>query len=203
MIRISYFLILFVFSFVSECNGQNNPWQLKKDEDGIQVYVRTNDESSFDEFKAVTRLENCSWEDAASLLVDVANYENWFPDCSISKVLEHKYKYKKVYYIETEAPWPVANRCGIYEQTVELFDNQPKAELVFVADTTRSIELGDKVRITEALGKWTLEEKDGSLNVIYQFKGNPGGDIPAWIANAFVVKHPFETLTNLKKQLGK
>ena len=64
-------------------------------------------------------------------------------------------------------------------------------------------EVKDFLRIREGSGYWELTEDDNkNVKVIYQFHGEPGGDIPAWLANSFVVRHPFETLKNLKNRLG-
>jgi hypothetical protein len=199
MYRLLILLHLFAFSFFSECNAQSNPWELEKDNHGIKVYVRAHEGSDFDEFKATITIQECSLNDALKVLLDIDNYEAWFPDCVNPKVLEQINEYHDIHYIETTTPWPVENRWGVYEQTTTFSNNDTKAEVVFIAQSTYPIEVDDMVRITNARGKWILEEVNSSLTIIYQFKGNPGGEIPAWLANAFVVSHPYETLTNFKK----
>lgn len=203
MYRIYILLHLFAFSFISECTAQVNLWELKKEENGIKVYVRSNEESSFDEFKAITTIKDCQLLDGLKVILDVNNYEAWFPDCSNPKILEQIDEYHDIHYIETISPWPVDNRCGVYEQTAIISNNDTKAEIVFLAQAAYPIDVKDMVRITDAWGQWTLEEKNDVLTIMYQFKGNPGGDIPAWIANAFVVKHPYDTLENFKKLMEK
>lgn len=60
------------------------------------------------------------------------------------------------------------------------------------------------VRIRKGSGYWDLEEdNDGNVKVVYQFHGEPGGEIPSWLANSFVVSHPLVTLNNLIKILNK
>jgi hypothetical protein len=55
------------------------------------------------------------------------------------------------------------------------------------------------VRVRKGSGFWELEEDSiGNVKVIYQFHGEPGGEIPSWLANTFVVTHPFKVLENLK-----
>jgi hypothetical protein len=63
--------------------------------------------------------------------------------------------------------------------------------------TIQECSLNDALKVL--LNIDNLEEVNSSLTITYQFKGNPGGEIPAWPANAFVVSHPYETLTNFKK----
>jgi hypothetical protein len=189
---------LFVFFFIFQTSGENSGWELRKDANGIKVYVRPVEQFSFDEFKAISSVENCSLNEVLEVLLDVNNYQTWLPDCTNPKVLEQKGKYHDIHYIETVSPWPVRTRYGVYEQIATFSNNNEKVEVVFKALPAYSFEVNNMVRINVALGKWTLEENNKEVNITYQFKGDPGGNIPAWLANAFVVKHPFETLENIK-----
>lgn len=191
---------LFVFFFITNGYAQDT-WQLKKDDNGIKVYTRANAESSFDEFKAILTISDGSLKDALKVILDIKNYESWFPDCANPKVLKQINEYHDIHYIETLTPWPAQNRYGVYEQITTLSNNDTRADIVAEAKADYPMETEGMVRITEALGKWTLEEKNNELTVTYQFKGSPGGSVPAWLANAFVVDHPFETLTNFKEQI--
>jgi len=191
---------LFTFLFIGGSHAQDS-WQLKKDEADIKIYVRPNPESSFNEFKAILTIRDGSLKDALAVIVDVNNYEAWFPDCSNPKILEQINKYHDIHYIETLTPWPAQNRYGVYEQITTLSNNDKRAEVVAEAQADYPMEGEGMVRITEALGKWILEEDDNVLTITYRFKGSPGGSVPAWLANAFVVDHPFEALTSLKEAM--
>lgn len=60
----------------------------------------------------------------------------------------------------------------------------------------------DFLRIRKSSGFWELEEDDNkNVKVIYQFQGEPGGEIPAWPANSFIVRQTFETHKKLKNKL--
>ena len=50
------------------------------------------------------------------------------------------------------------------------------------------------VRVTRSTISWnvTMPTKN-TINIIYIFEAEPGGSIPAWVANAFVEKGPYET----------
>lgn len=203
MYKAFLFLPLLLFSFIGSISAQSPAWELKKDENGIKIYVRENAQSSFNDFKGVTTIPGGSAMDGLKIIMDVNNYEAWFPDCSDPKILEQIDAYHDIHYIGTISPWPADDRCGVYEQTAVMSNNDTKAEIVFVAKPDYPIdEDDDKVRITDAQGKWTFEEKDNVLIVTYEFQGNPGGDIPAWLANSFVVKHPFETLESFKEMMA-
>jgi hypothetical protein len=177
-------------------------WNLKKDKDGIKIYTRSIEGSSFDEFRGITTIENSSLEEVLSVIFDVKNYESLFPDCMNPKVLKQDGKYYDIHYIQVKAPWPVKNRDTVYEQKA-VVDENGKHALVSLKPLPDFIaEDKDFVRIREGSGFWELDEDEGNnVKVTYQFHGDPGGDIPAWLANSFVVTQPFQTLVNLKNRL--
>ena len=58
------------------------------------------------------------------------------------------------------------------------------------------------IRLKEAEGFWQIKEiEENKISLIYQYYGEPGGSLPAWLVNMFIVDGPMDTLTNLKKML--
>jgi hypothetical protein len=55
------------------------------------------------------------------------------------------------------------------------------------------------VRVSRVKGFWQLKPYEGGVEVVYQVHSDPGGSVPAWLANSFVVDAPFNTLINLRK----
>jgi hypothetical protein len=189
--------MLLFFNFYSE-----SEWKLKKDKDGIEVYTRTFEGSLFDEFKGVTTIENSSLEKVLAVILDVKNYGSLFPDCMNPKVLKQDGKYYDIHYIQVKAPWPVKNRDTVYEQKTVIDENGKHALVSLKPLPDFIVEDKDFLRIREGSGFWELEEdENGNVMVVYQFHGEPGGEIPAWLANSFVVTQPFQTLVNLKNRL--
>ena len=59
------------------------------------------------------------------------------------------------------------------------------------------------VRISRGSGFWLVKEIiPGQLELIFQMQVDPGGNIPAWLANMFVVDTPLHTLTELKRMMS-
>ena len=189
-------ILLFIIPF------PESDWNLKKDKDGIKIYTRSIEGSSFDEFRGITTIENSSLEEVLSVIFDVKNYESLFPDCMNPKVLKQDGKYYDIHYIQVKAPWPVKNRDTVYEQKAVVDENGKHAFVSLKPLPDVIAEDKDFVRIREGSGFWELDEDEGNnVKVTYQFHGEPGGDIPAWLANSFVVTQPFQTLVNLKNRL--
>jgi len=175
---------------------------LKKEKDGIQIYTRSIEGSSFNEFKGVAVIQNISLTDVLDVILDVKNYESLFPDCKNPKVLKQDGKWYDVHYVLTKGPFPVKDRDSVFEQITVIDKNGKHARVTLNPLPDYIPEKEDVVRVKNGSGFWDLEEDaNNNVNVIYQFHGEPGGDVPAWLANSFVVTHPFKTLANLKKRL--
>lgn len=178
-------------------------WELKKEEDGIKIYVRSVEGSSFKEYKGETVIKNVSLTDVLDVIFNVEKYDKLFPDVSGQKLLKQIDKYHNIHYIIVHTPWPVADRDNVTELNANIADDGKTAKVSIVS-------LPDYVPAEKGLvrvhgkGFWELKESpDGNVSVKYQYHGNPGGSIPAWLANSFVVSHPLETLENLHKRLDK
>lgn len=191
------FLILLFISLFS-----NSEWNLKKDKSGIKIYTRSVEGSSLEEYKAITTIDKSSLAEVLTVILDVENYGSLFPDGMNPKVLKQEGKYFDVHYIQVKAPWPVKNRDTVYEQTTVVDENGKYAIVTLKPLPDFIAEDKNFLRIREGSGYWELTEDDNkNVKVTYQFHGEPGGDIPAWLANSFVVTHPFETLKNLKDRV--
>jgi hypothetical protein len=177
-------------------------WNLKKDKDGIKIYIRNVEGSSFDEFMAITTIEESTLNEVLTIILDVKNYESLFPDCMNPKVLKQDGEYYSIVYTQTKGPFPVKDRDSVFEQKTQIGNNGKYAKISLISMPGYIAENKDFVRIRKGSGFWELEEDDNkNVKVIYQFHGEPGGEIPAWVANSFVVGQPFETLKNLKNRV--
>jgi hypothetical protein len=197
MLNLLFLTVLVSFSYFLE-----SEWNLKKEKDGIIVYTRSVEGSSFEEFKAITTIEHSSLSDVLEILMDVNHYESLYPKIVNTKLLKVDGKYYDIHYFQIEAPWPLKNRDSVYEQKA-VVDKDGKHALVTLKPLPDYIpENEDLVRIRKGSGFWDLtEDSNNKVTIIYQFHSEPGGEIPSWLANSFVVDYPFETLTNLKNRI--
>jgi hypothetical protein len=112
--------------------------------------------------------------------------------------------YDFIYYSETHMPWPLTNRDAIIHLQIRT-DSLPK----FLIVTGKSVEgfvpeFPSRVRVPhyEATWKVTMPASD-QLRINYLVEVDPGGSIPAWVANMFAEKGPFGSFSNLAGQLNK
>lgn len=177
-------------------------WNLAKDEDGIKVYTRTIEGSSFKEFKGITDLEG-NLESFVSVLRDVPNFTVLFESAAAPKLLKREGDTLQIHYLQTETPWPVTNRDGVYEYVYKYNAAQKELFVSLRALPDYTDVNKDLIRVPKATGFWKAKDLgNGKINITYQLHAEPGGSIPAWLANSGAIDLPFNTLTNLKKRIG-
>ena len=197
MNKILFSVLLFVIFF------QQQEWQLKKEKNGISIYTRSVTGSAFAEFKGITTIENSNLPEVLAVISDIKNFTTLFPDCMNPKILKQEGEHNFIHYSQTKGPLTIKDRDCIMEQKT-VIDKGGKHAIISLKPLPGYIpENNDMVRVRKGSGFWEIEEDNGRVKVVYQFHGEPGGEIPAWLANSFVEIQPFETLTNLRKRLKK
>ena len=54
----------------------------------------------------------------------------------------------------------------------------------------------------EGYGSWKVSDMgEGKLEITFQMQIDPGGSIPAWMANMFAGDTPYQTLTGLREAM--
>lgn len=183
----------------------NSDWELKREKNGIQVFTKKIEGSTFKAFKANMNVQAGSLEEVTSAILDVENYVNLVPNTKKSKILEVFNDGKNIHYSYSDAPWPISDRDGIYEQNAIYFPNERKVvvDLLNIDQHPKMPPIKGVVRMKEGSGKWIVKELEKeNFYVYYEHHGEPGGNIPAWFANAVVVDIPYDLFTNLKKVIS-
>jgi hypothetical protein len=201
MIRLLYVAAAAVALIVDNAAFADAPWSLAKASDGIKIYVREVPNSRLREFRGEVELTATS-ERVVKVLHDAESFHKWMPDVVTSDLLQATAT-EQFHYLEHAAPWPVAQRDGVYHFTYS------RAEDTGAAVTTVNVEAAPnyvpavkgKVRIPRADGYWKLVPTSTGVAVTFQMHADPGGAIPGWLANQTVVDTPFKTLQALRQYL--
>ena len=171
-------------------------WRLVKDEAGIQVYLQQIPGSSFQAFRGVTRIR-ADMPRLLALQDDVSGACAWIHACSEQKLLKHEGDLSWAY-SRFHTPWPVQPRDSILQVTTTRdADGRVTRTLHGVADFLPPQQ--GFVRVSKVEGFWSLTPREGEIEVIYEVHSEPGGSVPAWLANSFVVDAPFNTLQGLRQ----
>lgn len=196
----SHLMLLLMLLSTSHLLAQKD-WVLKKDKENIQIYVKKVDGYAMKVYKGVTEMET-SVSTLLAVLMDVPGFVEWAPKTKEARLLDQKGENQLVYYLLTDAPWPVNDRDGIYTLTAQK-DMETGGVIVKTGSSPDYIpEKKGVVRIRHSEGFWKLIPLgSGKVQVIYQNHSEPGGNIPAWLANSSVVDVPFTALSNIKERV--
>ena len=177
--------------------AQAEDWQVAKDEDGIKVSLSDVAGSKYKAYRGETVI-NANMAKVRSFQEDVAGACKWIHECKMQKAL--KQDGDKVWtYTQFNTPWPVTPRDSVLMVTsVNGADGSLTRKL---EGQPRYIpEESGFVRVAAVDGFWKFVPKGPNQTAVtYQVHTEPGGSVPSWLANKFVVDAPFNTLKALKE----
>lgn len=176
-------------------------WTLKKDDNGIQVYSRSNEQSKYNELRVQMTVQ-ASLSSLASLVLDIGNYPNWSFNTKQTSILKTVSPSELYFYSEIHSPWPASNR----DLAIHLLVTQDQNSKVM---TIHAEELPDYIPARDGIVRvplsdeiWTVTPAaNGCIKIDYRIRLDPGAGTPAWLINMFSVKGPFETFSHVKEQL--
>jgi hypothetical protein len=180
-------------------NQSGDEWKLEFDKAGIKVYTRYVEGSAFKEFKAEMVMDGIL-TDIADIITDVEKYPEWCYKTEMTRIIK-KEGNKIQYYHVTKTPGFLKTRVGYFES--EKISNPLKNDLtITILNFKSEIPVPDKYLLIPTMkGYWKLTPLgDNKVQVIMQMLTEPGGIIPAWLANLVVVDSPYVTLNGLRTQ---
>lgn len=183
--------------------GADSEWELEKEEQEFQlkIYTREVKGSSLKEFKGEMLVET-KLKTLAALLLDSPAAPEWIHQCESFEIIEQLDPKNAIIYFINGAPWPVSDRDAVVSSS---FSQDPASQTVRIdiqALEDRVPEDDDYVRIPRMKGHWAFTPQgEGQVLVRYQVHAEPGGSLPAWLANSVVVDTPYYTMTNMVKML--
>lgn len=176
--------------------------KLKKDQEGIKIYLCKKEGSSFKTIKVAFETKG-TLKSYASGVLNIAGYKEWQNSILNIYTLENINDLELIYYSEVDAPWPVSNRDLIFHLKMDQ-DSITKSLTVSLKQLPLFIPAKEGiVRIPTANSLLTVIPIDSvHLQVNYVIHVDPGGDIPAFIANVFSTNTPWHTFNNFRIKLA-
>jgi len=163
------------------------------------VYTRKVEGSAILEYKAQVNVD-APIEKVISLFEDEKKFPIWYYQCVRSELLQDEGQGKKIFYFVVHLPWPVTERDSVFRR---IKTSDPAAKTVTYTLTAlpeRLAKQKGKIRVLYLKSIWRFKAlKGGRTEVYFQQHSDPGGSIPAFIANTLVVDIPFNSLKALRK----
>ena len=201
-IEFNFLTLLGMVAFSLLCSfSVTSDWELAMDKDKIKVYTRYVEGSKLKEYKATAQI-NVTPQAMIDLLKDGDSLKNWLAGCSESRLVKKVSENELFVYSKTSAPWPIKDRD--YVMLVK-FKQQPDGSILVSLDGKPDYIPVNSccVRLPYLKGHWQLTSiDDHTTQITHQMHANPGGNIPAWLANSSVVDIPFYTFKNLQERFN-
>ncbi|QEY62393.1 hypothetical protein FXN65_10045 [Metapseudomonas lalkuanensis] len=180
---------------------QAEDWKLAKDEDGIKVFLSEVPGSRYKAYRGVATMK-ADMATLRALQEDVVGSCAWIHECKEQKLLKSEGAQSWTY-TRFNTPWPVTPRDSVLHVTSET-GGDGSVTRVLQGVPKYLPEADGFVRVTEVQGFWKLVPKGaGEVEVTYQVHTEPGGSVPSWLANSFVVDAPFNTLKAMRQRAEK
>jgi len=190
-----YFLLVFALC----ADG----WKYEKTAGGAIAYTRPVPNSEFKEYKVETEVD-ATLTQVVAVLMDVSSLPQWVDRCSEATILKEFSPTESITRTVTASPFPLKDREAISHGRLT---QNPNTKAVVLESSGRFdyLPLNSKYeRVHSVRGRWVLTPKpNGKVHIQMIGHTDPGGVIPAAIANQFVVMIPLNTIKNLRNQIKK
>jgi hypothetical protein len=193
------FFLFIVLVYTCSTGIAQGKWELKRNENGIEVYIRKAATGNLKELRVLCELE-ATRAQLISTLQDIASYNNWVYSNKKSVVLKTINPQRIIYYTQSHLPWPIKDRDLIVE-----LDIDPSPDVLNVQ--ARSIPQflppnHSYIRVPYSLATWKVTQaQNNKLKVDYTFSVDPGGSIPVWLVNATLSIGPYNSFVKLREVL--
>lgn len=180
----------------------DDEWRLVSDRKGIKVYMRHSDESRLKTFRGVVRIPLEDEFAMVALLNDYDTIPRWLHFVDGAEEITRDGPLNRVLRFTTHLPWPLSNREAVLEAfVVERMDEKEESVMVYMENRPDRIPANpDYIRFPEMDALFgAVRHGDGEVEVIYQVVLDPGGYIPAWLANVLMRDAPYYTLDRLRR----
>jgi hypothetical protein len=185
--------------------ANNEDWKQVREADKpgeVDVFVRPVDDSPIKMFRGVIEVPQPMLS-VMAVMGDIKQYPEWVFQCSDAEIRPDQWG-PDVIRIKINGIWPVSDRDIAARSTIE---QNPDTNAITIH--SRAVEgvvprQDNWLRIPELDNRFRLEPLDnGGSRITFRTFVNPGGHIPAWLANFVATRAPEYTLTNMAELLKK
>lgn len=176
-------------------------WKSAGEVQGVQLYTRPGQGHNFNDYRGVVHI-NAPLKNVLAMVLVRESTPGWFHNMRQAVTLKDNNPESDLAYYWIKGVWPTADRDAVVRAKVE---QDPSTLTVSV--TITSVDPGlvpakpDRVRMQNLNTLFTIKPiAPTETEVTLEGSGNPGGSVPAVIANQFVLDIPKYSLINLRKR---
>ena len=189
-------ILIFVVNLLISYFLVQSEWQLKKDKNGIQVFLRSKS-PEIQEYLAETIIDS-DLQSISKIILDFDESYKWMYKLKSSKILDKNSESLYHVYFIVEMNWPLKNRDLVSDVNILKSNNKITIDL---NSKPNYIEKNDKyIRILDTRSVWNLIKiSDNKTKVTLQSYAVVEG-IPNFITDLFILESPMHSLSNLRQK---
>ncbi|MCU7937879.1 MAG: hypothetical protein KZQ64_14045 [gamma proteobacterium symbiont of Bathyaustriella thionipta] len=211
-IKLFLMLVLFLITLtLSEVLASSQyDWQLVRDDDGIQVYLKEFWADPIKSFRGIAHI-NSSVDSLLAVIIDINACTDWVHRCKNPILLLRKSFSECYHYQVHKLPFPAQNREFIFHSQISR-STQTGAVRIQMRAIPEFCQINSKkcsaikksllVRVKHSHGHYLLEPVAKNITkVTWTHHTNPEGHLPIWLVNKLIKDMPYRTLQGLRKKV--
>ncbi len=198
---------VFLMMSVALCAGAQEigvqyDWKLKRDRNGIQVYLSKVAGSKFRAIYSVMEIE-AQTSSLVALVMDLPNCKNWAAMCKEARTEERLSDTESYVYTRNDVPFPVRDRDVVARVRWEYDAQTGRVSMYSKATKGRFPKQKGVIRVEDAVTHWHFIPLENSKVRVESYAHiDPNGATPAWLTNMLMVDSPFKTMRQMRKILA-
>lgn len=194
--------LLFLFLIAGMAVRGQPEWKLRLDRDGIEIFTRTPSASTIKEYRVSARFEH-PLKDVFEFLADLEKRPDWVINCTGIDIIDTTVEGCIRYHVSYDIPWPMADRDLVVEAALALDEEAGKAHIL-TRHTGLEYPLEEGVIRMPGYREEVILEEEGPASTRFSSSGyaDPGGTLPAWIVNMFLVDGIYDSMIRTRSGIS-
>jgi hypothetical protein len=178
-------------------------WELIKEDEGIRIFSKSDNNSEFIEIKGVSETRG-SLKPFVALMRDVNNFKNWMHAIKRSSVIERINENHFSYYLHSDIPWPGRDRDVVLNLRIS---RNPNNKVIYTETKNIPGVIPKKEgirRIPSVKSSWQfIPLESNRIRIIFKTRIKPGVQLPDWLADMIYNQGPYHTIKNMKEMVNR
>ena len=188
---------LVLISLISLNSISQSEWEYETTKNGVKVYTGPKEGSKHKQCKAIVEI-NTTIDEFCRYITNPENYISHSSRIKFLKTLK-KGKNSAYYYLAINVPM-FSDRDGVY-YVEQKSKTDTKAKVEIKAKPTMLEDQKGFVRVKISHTIYNVEKTTNGIKMTMFMHADPGGSVPGWVANMFLVDSPLEICAAIKNDL--
>ncbi|MEE4250213.1 MAG: START domain-containing protein [Alcanivoracaceae bacterium] len=198
--RLSMWLLLVTAALSHAAQAEERDWRLVTDRDGVLVYMSHNDDSSIKTFRGEAVVPMSDLRAIGNQVEDYEFVASWMHMISSISELSRESGVERKIWVTTRLPWPVSNRDAALDLHITQEPDTGAVVIAYEANDNLLEPQAGYVRMPALKGMLRFTPvKPGEVHLTFEVVLDPGGYIPAWIANLILRDIPYFSLRRYQR----